>query len=285
MGLRLMIWGLFKKVVIADNINVITNNIFENYAHLNSFYLYFGALLFSIQIYCDFSGYSDIAIGSARCMGFNLMENFNLPYISQSIKEFWSRWHISLSTWFRDYVYLPLGGSRVSEKKTILNQVYVFLISGIWHGANWTFLIWGALHAFFNSVRYFLPKTLLDFEFVKNSFLNKKINQIVVFNIVLFAWIFFRASNVSAAFSYIKNMLLRYNYSCDLSSLGINRSTFFVFILISLFFLVLDRTVHQFIRKESNLFQVKAMALLSVLVGLVITIGFWGKVQFIYFQF
>jgi hypothetical protein len=120
---------------------------------------------------------------------------------------------------------------------------------------------------------------------VKNSFLNKKINQIVVFNIVLFAWIFFRASNVSAAFSYIKNMLLRYNYSCDLSSLGINRSTFFVFILISLFFLVLDRTVHQFIRKESNLFQVKAMALLSVLVGLVITIGFWGKVQFIYFQF
>ena len=124
MGLRLMIWGLFKKVVIADNINVITNNIFENYAHLNSFYLYFGALLFSIQIYCDFSGYSDIAIGSARCMGFNLMENFNLPYISQSIKEFWSRWHISLSTWFRDYVYLPLGGSRVSEKKTILNQVY-----------------------------------------------------------------------------------------------------------------------------------------------------------------
>jgi D-alanyl-lipoteichoic acid acyltransferase DltB (MBOAT superfamily) len=285
MGLRLMIWGLFKKVVIADNINVITNNIFENYAHLNSFYLYFGALLFSIQIYCDFSGYSDIAIGSARCMGFNLMENFNLPYISQSIKEFWSRWHISLSTWFRDYVYLPLGGSRVSEKKTILNQVYVFLISGIWHGANWTFLIWGALHAFFNSVRYFLPKTLLDFEFVKNSFLNKKINQIVVFNIVLFAWIFFRASNVSAAFSYIKNMLLRYNYSCDLSSLGINRSTFFVFILISLFFLVLDRTVHQFIRKESNLFQVKAMALFSVLVGLVITIGFWGKVQFIYFQF
>jgi D-alanyl-lipoteichoic acid acyltransferase DltB (MBOAT superfamily) len=218
-------------------------------------------------------------------MGFNLMENFNLPNISQSIKEFWSRWHISLSTWFRDYVYLPLGGSRVSEKKTILNQVYVFLISGIWHGANWTFLIWGALHAFFNSVRYFLPKTLLDFEFVKNSFLNKKINQIVVFNIVLFAWIFFRASNVSAAFSYIKNMLLRYNYSCDLSSLGINRSTFFVFILISLFFLVLDRTVHQFIRKESNLFQVKAMALLSVLVGLVITIGFWGKVQFIYFQF
>jgi D-alanyl-lipoteichoic acid acyltransferase DltB (MBOAT superfamily) len=285
MGLRLMIWGLFKKVVIADNINVITNNIFENYSHLNSFYLYFGALLFSIQIYCDFSGYSDIAIGSARCMGFNLMENFNLPYISQSIKEFWSRWHISLSTWFRDYVYLPLGGSRVSEKKTILNQVYVFLISGIWHGANWTFLIWGALHAFFNSVRYFLPKTLLDFEFMKNSFLNKKINQIVVFNIVLFAWIFFRARTVSAAFSYIKNMLLRYNYSCDLSSLGINRSTFFVFILISLFFLVLDRTVHQFIRKESNLFQVKAMALLSVLVGLVITIGFWGKVQFIYFQF
>ena len=114
---------------------------------------------------------------------------------------------------------------------------------------------------------------------------NKKINQIVVFNIVLFAWIFFRASTVSAAFSYIKNMLLRYNYSCDLSSLGINRSTFFVFIFISLFFLVLDRTIHQFIRKESNLFQVKAMALFSVLVGLVITIGFWGKVQFIYFQF
>ncbi|MDO8998172.1 MAG: MBOAT family O-acyltransferase [Bacteroidota bacterium] len=285
MGLRLMVWGLFKKVVIADNINVITNNIFENYSHMNSLYLYAGAFLFSIQIYCDFSGYSDMAIGSAKCMGFKLMENFNLPYISQSIKEFWSRWHISLSTWFRDYVYVPLGGSRISKKKTVLNQIYVFLISGIWHGANWTFLIWGALHALYNSIGHFLPKNSLNFKYIKTAFIQKKINQLVVFNLVLFAWIFFRANSLSDSVSYIQTMFSNNTIDFNPADLGLKKASLIILVLVCVLFLAFDRRVHQFIRKEANLFCVKSFALFSVLVTLIVTCGFWGKVQFIYFQF
>lgn len=285
MGLRLMVWGLFKKVVIADNINVVTNNIFENYAQMNSFYLYSGAFLFSIQIYCDFSGYSDMAIGSAKCMGFRLMENFNLPYVSQSIKEFWSRWHISLSTWFKDYVYLPLGGSRISKRKTVLNQIYVFLISGIWHGANWTFVIWGGLHALYNSVGHFFPKNSLNFEFIKTDAVRRKINQVVVFNLVLFAWIFFRASSLTDSFSYIHTMFSNTGINFNPVVPGLKRASLLLLVLVSILFLTFDRKVHEFIRTEGNLFCVKAFALFSVLVSLIITCGFWGKVQFIYFQF
>ncbi|MBA3679566.1 MAG: MBOAT family protein [Bacteroidetes bacterium] len=285
MGLRLMAWGLFKKVVIADNINVVTNRIFENSTHLDSFSLYAGAFLFSIQIYCDFSGYSDMAIGSAKCMGFRLMENFNLPYISQSIKEFWSRWHISLSTWFKDYVYLPLGGSRLGKKKTVLNQVYVFLISGFWHGANWTFIIWGALHGLYNSIGHFIPKKVLNFNFIKNDFIKKKANQFIVFNLVLFAWIFFRANSLADAFNYIHNMFSHISINYGFAEIGLKRVSVLVLIFIAVLFLTMDRRIHEFIRKESNLFSVKAIVIFSVLVSLIITCGFWGKVQFIYFQF
>jgi len=285
MGLRLMVWGLFKKVVIADNINVVTNAIFDNHAHMNSLYLYAGAFLFSIQIYCDFSGYSDMAIGSARCMGFRLMENFNLPYISQSIKEFWSRWHISLSTWFKDYVYLPLGGSRMGKKKTVLNQIYVFLISGFWHGANWTFVIWGALHALYNSVGHFVPKSYLNFNFIKSDFIRKKANQVIVFNLVLFAWIFFRSKSLADSVSYIHTMFLQSSLGLSFAEIGLKRISVIILVLISILFLSFDRSVHEFIRKESNLFRIKAIVLFSVLISIIITCGFWGKVQFIYFQF
>ncbi len=285
MGLRLMSWGLFKKVVIADNINQITNKIFENYSQLNSLYLYGGAFLFSIQIYCDFSGYSDMALGSAKCMGFKLMENFNLPYVSQSIKEFWSRWHISLSTWFKDYVYVPLGGSRVSKKKTVLNQVYVFLLSGIWHGANWTFAIWGALHALYNSIGHFLPKNILNIEFVKSYKIRRKLNQFFVFNLVLIAWIFFRASTMNDAFKFMQHLLAGDLSNVNPIVIGIQKINFWVLIVICLFFLSFDSKVHGFIRRESNLYSVKAVTLFSVLISLIVTCGFWGKVQFIYFQF
>lgn len=285
MGLRLMVWGLFKKVVIADNINAVTNTIFGNYSHMNSLYLYSGAFLFSIQIYCDFSGYSDMAIGSAKCMGFKLMENFNIPYISQSIKEFWSRWHISLSTWFRDYVYVPLGGSRISKKKTVLNQIYVFLISGVWHGANWTFVIWGALHALYNSVGHFIPTHKFKFEFIKTDAVRMKINQLIVFNLVLFAWIFFRAPSLSDSFNYIHTMFSNTNLNFNPIVPGLKKASLLVLVLLSVLFLTFDRKVHQFIRTEGNLFCMKAFTLFSVLVSLIITCGFWGKVQFIYFQF
>jgi D-alanyl-lipoteichoic acid acyltransferase DltB (MBOAT superfamily) len=148
-GISLMIWGFFKKLVIADRLSVYVNIVFENPEQFNSFNLILGAIFFSIQIYCDFSGYSDIALGSARVMGYNLMDNFNFPYFADSIKEFWARWHISLSTWFRDYVYIPMGGNRISKIVTIKNTLVIFLLSGFWHGANWTFIIWGLLNALY----------------------------------------------------------------------------------------------------------------------------------------
>ncbi len=146
-GMRQIQWGLFKKIVIADNCADIANQIFNNSADLHGSTLAIGALCFSIQIYCDFSGYSDIAIGTAKLFGVNLMQNFNFPYFSRDIAEFWRKWHISLSTWFRDYLYIPLGGSRVSRFLSVRNVFIIFIVSGFWHGANWTFIVWGALHA------------------------------------------------------------------------------------------------------------------------------------------
>ena len=155
-GLKQILWGLFKKVVIADNCAIIVNDIFANYASYSGSTLILGAIFFAFQIYGDFSGYSDIAIGTARLFGFNLMQNFAFPYFSRDIAEFWRRWHISLSSWFRDYLYIPLGGSRGSFSEKIRNIFIIFIVSGFWHGANWTFIIWGALNAL-----YFLPLLLL----------------------------------------------------------------------------------------------------------------------------
>ena len=146
-GLRLMAWGIFKKVVIADRLAIVVDNVFYHPTSFNSLSLFIASIFFTFQIFCDFSGYSDVAIGAARVLGYDLMRNFNMPYNSKSIKEFWSKWHISLSTWFKDYVYIPLGGNRVSIPRWYLNLFVIFLLSGIWHGANWTFVVWGGLHA------------------------------------------------------------------------------------------------------------------------------------------
>ncbi|HSR37525.1 MAG TPA: MBOAT family O-acyltransferase, partial [Phnomibacter sp.] len=148
-GLRQVLWGLFKKIVVADNCATFVNQVFEHHAQYNGFSVAIGVAVFAFQIYCDFSGYSDIAIGSAHMLGFNLMRNFHYPYFSRDVAEFWRRWHISLTTWFRDYVYIPLGGSKGSQWQSLRNTMFVFLISGFWHGANWTFIIWGALNAIF----------------------------------------------------------------------------------------------------------------------------------------
>ena len=206
-GLRQIIWGLFKKVVIADGCAVYVNEIFYNYPHYSGSTLFIGVFLFAFQIYCDFSGYSDIAIGTARLLGFNLMRNFAFPYFSRDIAEFWRRWHISLSTWFRDYVYIPLGGSKVTSIKKIRNTLIIFVVSGFWHGANWTFIFWGFLNAL-----YFLPLLI----FGKNrKYLNivaqkstlptiKEIYHIIsTFLLTNLAWIFFRAKSVNDAFSYV----------------------------------------------------------------------------------
>lgn len=209
-GMRQMLWGFFKKVVIADNCAVWANGIFGHSEVVNGSGLLLGAFFFTIQIYGDFSGYSDIAIGCARLFGINLMRNFNFPYFSRDIAEFWRRWHISLTTWFRDYIYIPLGGSRCGKWKNVRNVFIVFLVSGFWHGADWTFVLWGAYHALL-----FLPLLLLK----RNRKYNGKVaeNRIfpsvrewagmsVTFLLVLTGWIIFRAESVAQALGYMRRM-------------------------------------------------------------------------------
>jgi alginate O-acetyltransferase complex protein AlgI len=196
-GLRLILWGLLKKVVIADRLALFVNPVYENSDRFQGATLLIATIFFAFQIYCDFSGYSDIAIGSARIMGFDLMKNFRMPYFSSSISEFWKRWHISLSTWFKDYVYIPLGGNRVVKWRWYYNLFITFLISGFWHGANWTFIIWGAIHGI-----YLIFENLLS---PIESF-NKIpvwIKTIFVFMLVNISWVFFRADSVSMAFNII----------------------------------------------------------------------------------
>ncbi|MFT4847495.1 MAG: alginate O-acetyltransferase complex protein AlgI [Parvicella sp.] len=206
-GLRQILWGFFKKIVIADTCAVFVNQIFDNYAQQNTAMLILGAFYFAFQIYGDFSGYSDIAIGTAKLFGFNLMTNFKYPYFSRDMAEFWRRWHISLSTWFRDYLYIPLGGSRGGRNMALRNTFIIFIVSGFWHGANWTFIVWGALNAV-----YFLP-LLLSNNNRKNldTIAEGKIfprlaelsSVLITFSLTLLAWVFFRAPNVTVAFNYI----------------------------------------------------------------------------------
>ncbi|GEO21899.1 O-acyltransferase [Cyclobacterium qasimii] len=210
-GMRQILWGLFKKMVIADNCAQYANLIFNNSSDYSGSTLVLGAVFFSFQIYGDFSGYSDIAIGTSRLFGFNLMQNFNFPYFSRDIAEFWRRWHISLSTWFRDYLYIPLGGSRGGTWMKVRNTFIIFIVSGFWHGANWTFIVWGALNAVF-----FLPLLL-----TKNNRNNLKpvaqgkalpsikefAYMLLTFGLIVTAWIFFRAENIGHAISYISEIL------------------------------------------------------------------------------
>ncbi|MEZ4779893.1 MAG: MBOAT family O-acyltransferase [Flavobacteriaceae bacterium] len=204
-GLRLILGGLFKKMVIADNCALYVNSIFEDYQIHSGSTLLVGAIFFAFQIYGDFSGYSDIAIGSARLMGFDLMKNFHYPYLAQNLSDFWRRWHISLSTWFRDYVYIPLGGNKVSKPKQIINIFIVFMVSGLWHGANSTFVIWGFIHALFVlPAIFFLRKQPPLPAFRKKGFLRSLLNIGSTFFVVVLAWIFFRSETITDAFQYLK---------------------------------------------------------------------------------
>ena len=213
-GLRLILGGLFKKMVIADNCALVVNSIFENYQDQSGSTLFFGAVFFAFQIYGDFSGYSDIAIGSSRLLGFDLMKNFRFPYLAQNMADFWRRWHISLSTWFRDYVYIPLGGSRVTKSRLVVNIFIVFLVSGLWHGANLTFVFWGFIHALAVIPAIFFFKKDVSFS------LNRKWPRLVevlriglTFFIVVMAWVFFRAETITDAFAYINIILSKSFFS------------------------------------------------------------------------
>ena len=215
-GVKQIVWGFFMKLVIADNCASYANQIFNDYESYSWSSLFIGALMFTFQIYGDFAGYSNIAIGVSRLFGFNLKQNFAFPYFSRDIAEFWRRWHISLSTWFRDYLYIPLGGSRVSNAKKVRNTFIIFMVSGFWHGANWTFVFWGLLNAI-----YFLPLLLLKKNRTylgvigNNSFpqLNEIFGMIITFLLTVLAWVFFRAANITEAFGILKNILTLQNGS------------------------------------------------------------------------
>jgi D-alanyl-lipoteichoic acid acyltransferase DltB (MBOAT superfamily) len=194
-GLQRMAWGMFKKVVVADNLALYVNKIFEQPAEYQGITVILGIVFFAFQIYCDFSGYSDIALGAAQVMGFELMENFRLPYFSASISEFWRRWHISLSTWFRDYLYIPLGGNKVGKRRWYFNLALVFVVSGLWHGANYTYIAWGGLHGFYLIFALIFLKNKSSIKILNNRYLHIA----VTFVLVCVAWVFFRAKDMHTA--------------------------------------------------------------------------------------
>ncbi|MEM6801297.1 MAG: MBOAT family O-acyltransferase [Bacteroidota bacterium] len=209
-GLRLMLWGMFKKVVVADRLAVLVNAVYNDPTEFGGPSLILATIFFAFQIYCDFSGYSDIAIGAARVMGYDLMTNFRTPYFSKSISEFWKRWHISLSTWFRDYVYIPMGGNRVVKWRWYYNLFITFLVSGLWHGANWTYVIWGALHGIYLIASILLAPLrartngLLGLK--EGSRMMKVLDIALVFVLVCLGWVFFRANTVEDAFYIVSHM-------------------------------------------------------------------------------
>jgi D-alanyl-lipoteichoic acid acyltransferase DltB (MBOAT superfamily) len=209
-GLRLILWGMFKKVVVADTCAIYANDIFANYTEYSGPTLMLGAVYFAFQIYGDFSGYSDIAIGTAKLFGIQLMTNFKTPYFSRDIAEFWRRWHISLSTWFRDYLYIPLGGSRVGKWKAVRNVFIIFLVSGFWHGANWTFIVWGGIHACLflplllrGTNRRYTSETIGEGRWLPSG--RELLGMAWTFTMVCVAWVFFRAESVGEAISYLKS--------------------------------------------------------------------------------
>lgn len=214
-GMRQILWGLFKKMVVADNCAVAVNLIFDEYQTLDGLNLFLGAIFFTFQIYGDFSGYSDIAIGTARLFGIQLMRNFNFPYFSRDIAEFWRRWHISLTTWFRDYIYIPLGGSRCGKWKVARNTLIIFLVSGFWHGANWTFICWGAFHALLFFPLFILGKNRKYKEVVAKGRLlptAKEICQMVfTFLLAMIGWIIFRAETIRQAWDYLACMVTKFH--------------------------------------------------------------------------
>jgi len=288
-GMKQILWGLFKKIVIADNCAQYANIIFNNSSEYSGSTLVLGALFFAFQIYGDFSGYSDIAIGTSRLFGFKLKQNFAFPYFSRDIAEFWRRWHISLSTWFRDYLYIPLGGSRGKTWSRIKNVFIIFLVSGFWHGANWTFIAWGALNAL-----YFLPIFLTNKN--KNNLdivaqgkylptIKEFLSILLTFGLTVIAWIFFRANNINHAFNYISEI-----FSSSLFTFPIFERDDLVkpiFILLSIFLII------EWLGRESQ-YAIKQLGIkwrwpLRYLMYYVIIVSiFWfgGKEQqFIYFQF
>ncbi|MBE6097709.1 MAG: MBOAT family protein [Schwartzia succinivorans] len=283
-GLRLMAWGFFKKLVVADNAALIVDNVYGSLDKCTGLDLLLAVFLFTLQIYCDFSGYSDIAIGSARILGIKLMTNFKSPYWSGSLKEFWGRWHISLSTWFRDYLYIPLGGSRCSTLQHNINIMITFLVSGLWHGANWTFVFWGGIHGAVQVI-----ENLLGLNKVERHGRNRILSAILIFTICNVAWVFFRSRTISDAFYILGNIIIPtsgiewYLHS----GVGIAKSSVTTLLIPILMIFAFD-----YVSLKKDVLEWLSDLKTSVRWGIYIVIIFWTILKmpletssFIYFQF
>ncbi len=302
-GLQLMLWGLFKKVVIADRLAPFVNTVYNDPHSYQGISLIVATVFFAFQIYCDFSGYSDVALGSAQVMGFKLMKNFDRPYFSKSIAEFWKRWHISLSTWFRDYLYISLGGSRVAIPRWYFNLFFTFLISGLWHGANWTYVIWGGLNGLYLIMEIQWDKltggNLFKFEGGTFGFWAVRAGQILfTFSLTCFAWIFFRANNVSDAFYIVTHLFSGLTtLPSDLQSLVFIKMNIlmqhdkseFIIAIVALLVLFVTHWLQRMDSGRNLLANLSTGLRWSFYYAIVIAILFFGAFnesqQFIYFQF
>lgn len=289
-GILRMCWGFFKKIVIADRVAAIVNIVYGNLQDYSGIYLVIATVGFAIQIYCDFSGYSDIAIGAAKIMGINLMENFKMPYFSKSINEFWTRWHISLSSWFKDYLYIPLGGNRTKTRtKYYLNIMIVFLVSGFWHGAEWTFLIWGFLHGAVQIFERMFRKEEISIKVPSFA------KQALTLLFVCFAWIFFRADNVLDAAYVIshvgidgaRGLLNAFANNTTQSILNLDNADLILLMISTVILFVYDGVRYRKPRTKEHSFFAKGLLVLAM-VTIVVVFGYYGanqSSQFIYFQF
>jgi len=288
-GILMIIWGFFKKVVIADRLSEYVNLVYADPTAFGSIQLILATTFFTVQIYCDFSGYSDIAIGTAKIMGFSLMKNFNRPYFARSIREFWQRWHISLSTWFKDYLYIPLGGNRVPKARWYFNLFITFLISGLWHGANWTFVIWGALHGFYMVFAIWILK-IKDYVnrklgIIRFPQLHSFIQVSITFILVWFAWIFFKARSFDDALLIIKNIFVG-KPGGELNLFYFSSDFYVALVLIPFLFVV------EFLEERTGFWNrlqtIPGFYKWAILITIVLSIfilGKWEDIDFLYFQF
>lgn len=279
-GIQMMVWGYFMKLCIADRAALYVDAVFNNLEHHSGSSVSLASFLFTMQIYCDFCGYSLIAIGVAKVIGFDLMENFHRPYFSTNIKNFWKRWHISLSTWFMDYVYIPLGGNRCSMRRHLLNLFITFVVSGMWHGANWTFLIWGAYHGVLIVINTLWHKFGPKISYCAP--LQRLVNGICTFVLVMFGWIFFRANTIGDAFEAIRKIFMEWG--------GLYKNiTLFGYVFLSILVLFIGEFINERSSTSFSFVNKKVTTLgylsLSLLIAFILSMGVLDGGQFIYFQF
>ena len=286
-GLKIMLWGFFKKLVIADRLANYVDAVYNNQLEHSGLTLFVATIFFAFQIYCDFSGYSDIAIGGAKVLGYDLMENFRRPYFARSISEFWHRWHISLSTWFRDYLYIPLGGNRVVKWRWYYNLFITFVISGLWHGANWTFVVWGALHGLYLILGILVDplrkKALAVSGFVDKAALRGLLSILITFMFVNLTWIFFRANTISDAIDIVSKVAFLQG------NLFIGTKAYFAYSIFAITLLMVVELNKEYEFVKLSLFHhrhaiVRHLSYATVIV-LILLIGVLDGGQFIYFQF